>query len=74
MLAGANVSADFVLPTVASVVDVVVHVALGADGVRRVTQICTVSGRIEGTSIEMHEVFALRAGVLHATGPVPAWG
>ena len=36
LLAGENISARFVVPTVASSVDLVVHLALGGDGVRRV--------------------------------------
>src|SRR6185369_17206595 len=39
LLAGANVSASFVVPTVASSVDLVVHVVLGDDGVRRVREV-----------------------------------
>jgi pilus assembly protein CpaF len=58
MLAGSNVSADFVVPTVAAVVDVVVQVALCPDGVRRVTQISEVPGRVESNAIEMHEVYS----------------
>ena len=58
MLAGSNVSADFVVPTVASVVDVVVQVSLCSDGVRRVIQVFEVPGRVEGHTIEMHEVFS----------------
>jgi pilus assembly protein CpaF len=34
MLAGSNVAADFVIPTVASVVDIVVHVRMDSDGKR----------------------------------------
>ena len=63
MLAGSNVSADFVVPTVATVVDVVIHVAMCPDGVRRVTRICEVPGRVEGHVIEMDEVFALSDGI-----------
>lgn len=73
MLAGANVAADFVIPTVASVVDVVVHVALGGDGHRRVSQICTVSGRVEGQSIELHDVFVTDNGQLVRTGGAARW-
>ena len=39
LLAGDNISARFVVPTVATSVDLVVHLGLGADGVRRVNEI-----------------------------------
>lgn len=71
MLAGSNVSAEFVIPTVATVVDVVVHAALLPDGKRRVKQISTVSGRVEGGTIEMHDVFTWDGVSLQATGHVP---
>jgi hypothetical protein len=38
LLAGENISARFVVPTVASSVDLVVHLGTGPDGVRRVEQ------------------------------------
>ena len=39
LLAGENISARFVVPTVAASVDLVVHLGIGADGVRRVDEI-----------------------------------
>jgi pilus assembly protein CpaF len=57
MLAGSNVSAEFVIPTVASVVDIVVHTALQSDGRRRVQQITSVTGRVEGSNIETGDIF-----------------
>lgn len=71
MLAGSNVSAEFVIPTVATVVDVVVHAALLPDGKRRVKQISTVSGRVESGTIEMHDVFTWDGAKLRPTGHVP---
>ena len=47
LLAGENISARFVVPTVASSVDLVVHLGIGADGVRRVEEIVAVPGRVE---------------------------
>ena len=64
MLAGSNVSAEFVIPTVASVVDVIVHVRMGADGKRCVESIVEISGRVENDVIEMHEIFIRRDGRL----------
>ena len=71
MLAGSNVSAEFVVPTVASVVDVVVHAALLPDGRRRLKQISTVSGRVENNTIEMHDVFVWDGHSLQPTGFIP---
>lgn len=64
MLAGSNVAADFVIPTVASVVDVIVHVRMGSDGKRGIECIAEVSGRVENDVIEMQEVFVRRDGKL----------
>jgi len=72
MLAGSNVSAEFVVPTVATVVDIVVHIALAPNGHRQVQSIASVTGRCEGNTIEMGEVFTLNAGQLTATGVFPA--
>ena len=57
LLAGENVSSRFVVPTVAAAVDVVVHVALERDGVRRVREIVAVPGRAEGDVIEVADLF-----------------
>jgi pilus assembly protein CpaF len=71
MLAGSNVSAEFVVPTVASVVDIVVHTALQPDGKRRVQQITSVTGRVEGNSIETGDVFSFQNDRLEAQGIFP---
>ncbi|MBM6978197.1 MAG: CpaF family protein [Actinomyces succiniciruminis] len=57
LLAGENVSAGFVVPTVAGAVDLVVHLDLGADGHRQVREIAALSGRVENGTIEMSDVF-----------------
>ncbi|MEN9741520.1 MAG: hypothetical protein RIR66_476 [Actinomycetota bacterium] len=72
MLAGNNVSAEFVIPTVASVVDVVVHTAMNRDGKRRVQKIASVTGRIEGSNIELIDVFHRSNDQLVPTGMHPA--
>ncbi|MDT4983521.1 MAG: pilus assembly protein CpaF, partial [Pseudonocardiales bacterium] len=46
LLAGDNVTHSFVVPTVAASVDVVVHLARDAQGVRRVTEVAAVPGRV----------------------------
>ena len=63
LLAGPNIDASFVVPTVAACVDVVVHLGNGPDG-RRVREICALSGRVEAGVVEMSSVFAQRDGVL----------
>ncbi|MEZ5117114.1 MAG: ATPase, T2SS/T4P/T4SS family [Candidatus Nanopelagicales bacterium] len=60
LLAGANISADFVVPTVAGCVDLVVHTATAADGARRVREIVALPGRVEGGVIETADVFTTR--------------
>jgi pilus assembly protein CpaF len=64
LLAGENVSAGFVLPTVATSVDLVVHLGLDASGHRRVREIVGVPGRAEADVIETAELFAHRSGRL----------
>ena len=71
MLAGNKVSAEFVVPAVAAAVDVVVHVGILPNGQRAVHEISTVSGRIEGNSIELLPVFVRKASALQATGFIP---
>lgn len=71
MLAGSNVSAEFVVPTVASVVDIVVHTAIRPDGTRKVQQITSVTGRVEGSSIETGDIFKFQDGRLEPQGIFP---
>jgi pilus assembly protein CpaF len=60
-----------VVPTVASVVDIVVHTALRPDGTRKVQQITSVTGRVEGNSIETGDVFSFQNERLEAQGIFP---
>ncbi len=64
LLAGENVSSAFVVPTVASSVDLVVQVALDGSGHRRVREIVGVTGRVEGEVIETSDLFTTRGGRL----------
>ncbi len=48
LLAGENIGTAFVVPTVASSVDLVVHVGTDASGHRRVREIVALPGRAEG--------------------------
>jgi pilus assembly protein CpaF len=71
LLAGENVSAGFVLPTVATSVDLVVHLGLDGSGHRRVREIVAVPGRVESDIIETAEIFTSRNGRLERTGGYP---
>ena len=72
LLAGENVSAGFVVPTVASSIDLVVHVELAADGRRRVREVLAVPGRVEDGVVETASVFRTGAdGVLVGAGGYP---
>jgi pilus assembly protein CpaF len=58
LLAGSNIGAGFVVPTVATCVDIVVHLALEDSGRRRVREVVEVTGRVEGDVIETETVWA----------------
>ena len=60
LLAGENVGHNFVVPTVASCVDVVVHIAKDGAGQRRVREIVAVPGRVEGDVVEVADLFVTR--------------
>jgi pilus assembly protein CpaF len=64
LLAGENISARFVVPTVAASVDLVVHLGIDQRGVRRVQEIVAVPGRAEGDVIETEPVFLRRGAEL----------
>jgi pilus assembly protein CpaF len=64
LLAGENISTAFVVPTVASSVDLVVHVATDGEGRRRVREVVALPGRAEGGVIETADVFTTREGRL----------
>jgi hypothetical protein len=57
LLAGENVGHAFVVPTLAASIDLVVHMATGADGRRRVHENVAVPGRAEGGVIEAEDIF-----------------
>ena len=72
LLAGENISARFVVPTVASSVDLVVHLGIDPHGVRRVDEVVSVPGRVENDVIEVEPLFVRTAGELRrATGSAP---
>ena len=57
LLAGENISMKFVAPTVASALDLIVHVTLGKDGKRRLTEIARITGRVESERVEIESAF-----------------
>ncbi len=72
LLAGRNIDSAFVVPTVATSVDLVVHLEVLPSGARRVVEVLAPGGRHSGMVIEASSVFALEDGILTATGGQPA--
>jgi pilus assembly protein CpaF len=72
MLAGENISSRFVVPTVAASVDLIVHLGMAADGVRRVNEVVAVPGRVEHEVIETEPLFVRDAGRLVRTQGMPS--
>ncbi|MDK7742271.1 CpaF family protein [Helcobacillus massiliensis] len=64
LLAGENVAGGFVIPTVASAIDLVVHQDLMPDGRRRIREIAAVPGRVEEGVVEIEKIFETRDGRL----------
>ncbi len=71
LLAGENISARFVVPTVASSVDLVVHLGVDQHGVRRVNEIVGVPGRVENDVIEVEPLFVRHDHELRRTHGMP---
>jgi pilus assembly protein CpaF len=71
LLAGENVSHRFIVPTVATTIDLVVFLRLGSHGRRRVEEILAVSGRVEEGRIEAHPIFQRLEDRLLWTGHYP---
>jgi pilus assembly protein CpaF len=71
LLAGENISARFVVPTVAASVDLVVHLGLDHQGVRRVNEVVGVPGRVENDVIETEPIFERSGGELRRSGGMP---
>ncbi|MDQ6739904.1 MAG: Flp pilus assembly complex ATPase component TadA, partial [Actinomycetota bacterium] len=66
LLAGANISASFVVPTVASCIDLVVHCVRLPNGRRQVSEILFLGRRVENGVIESGTVFATTSAGLQA--------
>jgi len=57
LLAGENISHRFIAPTIASSIDLIVHVTLDRYGVRRVSEIAAVTGRVENLNPEVDSLY-----------------
>ncbi len=71
LLAGRNIDASFVVPTVAASIDIVVHCSLDRNGQRMVTEILAPSGQVTAGVIEASMIFSVERGVLTPTGSYP---
>lgn len=71
LLAGRNIDAGFVVPTIASTIDLVVHLERTPEGARRVSEILAPSGAINSGVIEASSLFVRRGAELVATGVHP---
>ena len=67
LLAGENISSAFVLPTVASCIDLVVHCTRSASGQRQVAEIVSLGRRVENGIIETSTLFSRQNGDLLAS-------
>ena len=72
LLAGRNIDSAFVVPTVASAIDLVVHCELVKGGSRRVAEIVAPTGAVAEGVIEADTLFRMLDGGLAPTGVVPA--
>jgi hypothetical protein len=63
--------ARFVVPTVAASVDLVVHLGIDNQGVRRVNEVVAVPGRVENDIIETEPIFLRTGGELRRQGGFP---
>jgi pilus assembly protein CpaF len=57
LLAGENISHKFIAPTVASAIDLIVHVSLDVHGVRRVKEVASLTGRYENDRAEIETLW-----------------
>lgn len=57
LLAGENITQEFLTPTVSYAIDYVIHVGIDQLGDRRIMQICQVNSRSENFHIEMENLF-----------------
>ncbi len=58
LLAGENISQNFITPTIAASIDLVIQCSLDKSGVRRVAEVVIVTGRCEAGNIEIESLFS----------------
>lgn len=68
LLASSNITRDFILPTVASCIDLVVHCVRDQQGNRYVEEILAVGSRVESDIIETGTLFGREDGELRVAG------
>ncbi|QUY61926.1 Type II secretion system protein E [Gulosibacter molinativorax] len=71
LLAGRNIDSSFVVPTIASAIDLVVHLEILPNGRRQVHEILAPTGAVHAGVIEASTLFDRQHGVLAATGVKP---
>jgi pilus assembly protein CpaF len=71
LLAGENISHQFIVPTVAAAVDLIVYLRCDRDGRRLVEEVLAVPGRVQAGQIESKPLFRLVGGQLLWTGHYP---
>lgn len=71
LLAGRNIDSSFVIPTVASSIDIVVHCSLHRSGQRQIAQIVALSGKVIAGAIEAETIFEMQGGSLKPSGAHP---
>lgn len=71
LLAGRNIDAGFVVPTVATSIDLVVHAELDRTGHRHVVEIVAPTGRAVDGVVESTRLFARTGSSLEPTGELP---
>ena len=64
LLAGRNIDSAFVVPTVASCIDLVVHLGIDRDGTRRVVEIAAPTGSTTDAAVEAETIFTRLRGEL----------
>lgn len=72
LLAGRNIDASFVVPTVATSIDLVVHAELDRSGHRHVVEIVAPTGRAVDGVIDATRLFARGPDGLTPSGALPA--
>jgi pilus assembly protein CpaF len=71
LLAGRNIDSSFVVPTVASCIDLVVHLEIDRAGRRYVAEIAAPTGSTTDAAVDVEPIFLRPGGMLEPTGIRP---